>query len=327
MKSKTITLSFLFMLILSSLALVNAQISVNLTISSDKSLYYKYDTINLAGTLSFNGISPSDGLVGIQVQYPTGGIPLILRTVKTGATQVLNQPEKISSALSSDLSGNAVESFVTGSNGYFTVTVKNQDNQIHSTILSICLFDGNGIPLGLSYSTLVIGAMATQTSTVSIPIPSTAHSGTAYGYANVYSALPKDGGIPLAEEQSFQFTISGGKPSSGSGPSASGDSGVYSISFRLPKDSQVGTYAVYAASSYSGLKTTATTNFKVNGILGDFNGDSSVDGNDLFTFAGAYVEYYQGQAFNTMCDINQDSRVDSSDFFLFLAAYIQYWSS
>lgn len=328
MKTKTISLSFLFILILSSIALVHASNTLNLSVTSDKAVYNLYDPFTLSGTLSFNGISPSDGLVGIQIPYPTGGASMILRTIQTGTSQGFNQPEKITAAFSSDAAGiTHVGTFLNGANGFFTLAVTNQDNQLHATLVAISIYDGNGVPLGLATASVSIGTGATQPETLSIPIPPSAHAGTAYGYADVYTDWPQNGGIPLAQEQSFQFTISGGAPASGPAPSNSGNAGTFSMAFTLPRNIPTVSYHVYASSEYSGIPGTASASFSIGGWIGDFNGDGKVDSNDFFIFLSAYITYYQGQSYNTACDLNHDGKMDSNDFFLFLGNYIQYWSA
>jgi hypothetical protein len=62
-------------------------------------------------------------------------------------------------------------------------------------------------------------------------------------------------------------------------------------------------------------------------LLGDFNGNGKVDGNDLFIFADVHIKYCQGQPFNPLCDMNNDGKVDANDFFIFASAYILYWSA
>ena len=151
MKTKTISLSFLFLIILSGLVLVHASSNgTTLTVNLDKTVYNLYDPITLSGTLQFNGFSPSDGLVGIQIAYPTGGASMILRTIQTGTVQGFNQAEKITSAYSSDSSGlNQVGTILNGANGFFTAKISNQDSQLHGTLVAISIFDGDGVPLGI----------------------------------------------------------------------------------------------------------------------------------------------------------------------------------
>jgi hypothetical protein len=175
-----------------------------------------------------------------------------------------------------------------------------------------------------------MGAGATQSAYVNIPIPAAAHTGTAYGYADLYSGLPSNldtSGTPMAQEQAFQFTITGTSVhSSGPAPtSASPTAGAYSLTFKLPKFCPDGAYKVYVSTIYNDQVATAQTGFNVL-LIGDFNFAGSVTGEDLFIFAAAYINYYSGQPYNTLCDINGDGKVDSADFFLFIAAYIQWWS-
>jgi hypothetical protein len=236
--------------------------------------------------------------------------------------------EQITAAYpTSGLGGSQTSTVQNGEMAYFAASVTDLDNQAYSGIqLAITIFDGNGVPLGIGLSTMSLGKGASQTAYVSIPIPTTAHSGTAYGYADLYSNLPENGGTPMAQEQPFRFTISGGTPSSGPAPStSSANSGAYSLTFKVPKYCPDGAYQVYASASYQGQDATAHTFFYVL-LIGDFDLAGSVTGDDLFIFAGAYINYWTGQSYNTLCDINGDGKVDSTDFFLFVSAYIQWWS-
>lgn len=337
MRTKKIALPFLFLIalsIFSSMLIAAAQSStLTVTVATNKqTTYNKYDPITISGTVQYGDISPASALVAIEVDYPSGGGPLVLRTVQTGSGTVTSLPEQISAAYpTSGLGGSQTGTVQNGELGYFSVTVNDLDSQEHDNmLLAVTIFDGNGVPIGISPpSTLSLGAGATQTESVSIPIPTTAHSGPAYGYADLFSNLPSSGGVPLAQEESFQFTISGGTPSSGPAPStSSATAGAYSLTFKLPKAQDGfpdGAYSVTASAAWAGQTATAQTGFNVL-LIGDFDFAGSVTGNDLFIFAGAYINYYTGQSYNTLCDINGDGKVDSTDFFLFVAAYIQYWS-
>ncbi len=325
MKTKTLILPFLFILIMSSVIVVRAQTN-NLTITTDKQSYNYYDQITLSGTLQANGISSSDAFIGLQIQNPDG-TPLILRTIQTGNVQDFSMPTKITSAYFSDLGKNPVNTIANGNSGYATITVQDQDAHSHENlVLAYSVYDGNGVPLGVPLTnTLSLGASAAQTSTLPINIPLSAHAGTAYCYVDVYDDFPQNNGLPMAQEQSFQFTITGGHASTGPAPSNNGNSGAYSMTFRLPKASQNGAYLVYASSPFGGFRTVNSTSFSAL-LVGDFNGDSKVDGTDLIVFCNAYIMYYQNQPFNHLCDINNDGKVTGSDFIKFTAAYIQFWA-
>jgi hypothetical protein len=335
MRTKKIALPFLFLIvlsILSSMLIVAAQSStLTLTVATNKQITYdKYDPITISGTVQYGVSSPANALVAIEVDYPSGGGPMVLRTVQTGSGTVSGLPEQISAAYPTSGGGGSQTGTVqNGELGYFSVTVTDLDSQAHSDmLLAVTIFDGNGVPIGISTSTLSLGAGATQTESVSIPIVTTAHSGPAYGYADLFSDLPSSAsaGVSLAQELPFQFTISGGTPSSGPAPTTSSPvAGAYSLAFKLPKICPDGAYQVYASASWAGQSATAQTGFNVL-LIGDFDFAGSVTGSDLFIFASAYINYWSGQSYNTLCDINGDGKVDSTDFFLFVAAYIQWWS-
>jgi hypothetical protein len=336
MRTKKIAFPFLFLIVLSifsSMLIAAAQSStLTVTVATDKQTTYdKYDPITISGAVQYGDISPASALVAIEVDFPSGGGPMVLRTVQTGSGTVTGLPEQISAAYpTSGLGGSQIGTVQNGELGYFSVTVTDKDSQPHNNmLLAIAIFDGNGVPLGLSTSTLSLGAGGTQTSSVGIPIPTTAHSGPAYGYADLYTALPSSNGVPLAQETQFQFTVSGGTPSSGPAPStSSATAGAYSLTFKLPKQCPDGAYKVYATATWAGQSTTtpSTTGFNVL-LIGDFDFAGVVNGNDLFIFAAAYINYYQGLGItNSLCDINGDGKIDATDFFLFVSAYIQYWS-
>lgn len=334
MRMKKIAFPFLFLLIIStfsSIILVTAQTSLNLTIATNKQTTYdKYDPITLSGTLLSGGVSPDNALVGIQVNFPNSNEPLVLRTVQTGSGTLSSLSEQINSAFLSNLGGGQVSTIQSGGTAYFTASVTDQDGQEHDNmLLAVTVFDGNGVPLGVGLSQMTVDVGAPQTATVGVPIYSWAHSGTAYGYADLYSGYPQNGGVPMASEASFQFKISGGTPSSGPAPTtSSATAGAYSLTFKLPPERANfpdGACKVYASTYYSKQYATAQTGFNVL-LIGDFNLQDSVTGNDLFLFASAYISYYSQQSYNTFCDINGDGKVDATDFFLFVSAYIQYWS-
>jgi hypothetical protein len=256
--------------------------------------------------------------------------------VQTGTTGTPTEiPEEITSAYPTSTQGGAqTSSFQNGTEIYFTVTVTNQDSKAYSNMLvAVTIFDGNGSPMGIAPGTLTMGAGSTQTAYLRMQIPPSAHTGTAYGYADLYSNYPKESGVPMAQEQAFTFKITGTTtPSIGPAPATrSPTPGAYSFTFRLLSAWEGcidGAYIVYATATYAGINAPlATIGFNVQ-LTGDFDFAGVVNGNDLFIFASSYIDFYEGlQDWNRLCDINQDGKIDSSDFFLFVSAYVQYWSS
>ena len=347
MRTKKIALPFLFLLILSiftSIILVTAQSSLTVTVSTDKPTtmdYNKYDPITLNGTLMYGTSTyPDNGLVAIEVDYPSSSSVMVLRTVVTGSGPLSGMDEIITSAYpTSTFQGSQTSSFGNGTQAYFTVAVTDQgllanQNAPISMQLAITLFDGNGIPLGIQVEPILMSKGQAQTAYFQIAIPVTAHTGKAYGYVDLYSNLPHSDGVPMATEYPIQFTITGTSvPSSGPAPStASASAGAYSFTFKLPSAHVTtfisGTYKVYATATYAGSNTQSpgTAGFTVR-LIGDFTGAGTVTGNDLFVFASSYIDYYNNEPYNPLCDINHDGVINGEDFFLFVAAYVQYWSS
>ena len=338
MRTKKIALPFLFFMLLSifsSIFIVTAQSTLTLTVGTDKrAAYDKYDPITINGTVQYGAANPANVLVGVEVDppNPTGAAidPIVLRTVQTGSGELSGLNEAISSAYPTNGQyGPQTGTVQNNELAYFTVSVTDTDNQFHSGLLSLTIFDGNGVPIAIEKTTASIGPGGTQPTSFPVSIPAYAHAGNAYGYADLYTDLPKNGGIPMAQELSFQFTIAGGTPSSGPAPNTPiTNAGNYNFSFRLPQNTYCsnGIYKVYATATYANLNTEAQATFDVL-LIGDFNGAGSINGNDLFIFAAAYTNYYSGLGItNGLCDINNDGKIDSSDFFLFISAYIQYWS-
>lgn len=59
----------------------------------------------------------------------------------------------------------------------------------------------------------------------------------------------------------------------------------------------------------------------------DFTHDGTVNGNDFFYFAYAYIAYNQNGVYNPACDLNHDGKITTADFFLYLDDLIAYWQA
>lgn len=322
------TLPFLLcLLILCIPAAAKAQsTTVNLTVTTDKRAYYGFSPLDIIGTMQCNGVAVSDGLVGLQIQDSQGNV-LVIRTVRTGASTPSSLPCQISSAYLSDMSGNSQSSVQAGNLGYFTINLINNDKVTQSMLVTINLYDSDGIPIGEISEQCSLLANTNGAAILSLQIASWARAGTANGYADVYSDWPSNGGVPISLEQPFQFTITDGLSSIGDISSSNGNQGTYNLTFRLPTMGPVdANYTVYASTSYSGVTVTKSTSF--NCQFGDFNGDGVVDSVDFFIFANAYISSSSGNTnYCQLCDMTQNGQVDSQDFFIFLNCFITYWSA
>ena len=171
---------------------------------------------------------------------------------------------------------------------YYYIHVQNNGGTMLSTIVTINIFDSNGVPISLNYQTMTVDAYATSYVLTNFIIPSWAHYGTATAYVNVYSNWPSQGGVPEGLEQSFQFTITGSTPFTGTPTTNQGADGNFNFTYRLPKNSVIGTDTVYTSSSYLGVSGTKSTTFQV-AQIGDLNGDGSVNFSDLTKFVSDYI--------------------------------------
>lgn len=299
--------------------------NVTLSLTTNNKAYYSFNPFTVSGLLQSNGASASDGLVGLEIQDSAGKI-LVIRTLRTGTSTPSSLSCQISSAYLSDMSGNPQNSIQTGALGYFTVDLVNNADVVQTMLVTINLYDNDGIPIGQISEQCSLLANTSGVAILSIQIPTYARSGIAYGFADVYSDWPSNDGVPLGLEQAFQFTILNGLSSIGSILSSNSNQGTYSLTFRLPTMGPANdNYTVYASTSYAGSITTESTKF--NCEFGDFTSSGTVDSTDFFIFTNSFISYSNGNSnYNPLCDMNQDGKIDSQDFFAFLNCYIAYWS-
>jgi hypothetical protein len=323
---RQIALVFFSFLFLSSLLLVRAQTS-NLTLSvvADKEDYCGFSAVTISGNLLKNNAPVNGGLVALQIQDSTGNT-LVVRTLKTGTSDPVSLAARISSAFLSDQSEHQLSSIQVGLLGYFTINIVNNLNIPQSMLITVNLFDSAGIPIGQISEPGSLMASQAVGAILSLQIPSWAHSGIAYGYANIYTDWPSNGGVPLGPEQSFQFTIAGGQNSISDVYNSNYSQGPYSLTFRLPVNGLSGNYSVVASSSYSGITVLNSTSFRAQ--FADFYKDGVLNSQDFFFFANSFIEYSAGHNdYSSLCDLNQDEKINSADFFLFVDCYMTYWSA
>lgn len=313
-KTKATIIFLLCFSIFPCLASTSAQSTLSLTLSTNKQIYYTPCSVGVAGVLQDNGKAVNDGLVGLQIQ-DSSGVVIVSRTIMTGTTAPNYLSAQITSASMSDMSGNPQNEIQPGTLGYFAFSFVN--NNQNSMLITINIFDSSGMPIGVIYGK----PTKSGTAILSIQIPSWAHAGTAYGYANMYSDWPSNGGTPIAQEQAFQFTISGNPTASSNPPTSYGNQGAYSFSFTFPQGVMDGAYSVFASSTYLGQTALQNASFS-NSLPGDFNGDRKVDFNDFAIFVTSYTLYnHSSSNYNHMCDMNKDGKVDWNDFFTFTLDY------
>ncbi|MCW4005181.1 MAG: hypothetical protein NWF04_01075 [Candidatus Bathyarchaeota archaeon] len=309
------------LLLLSFLSTSALAFNLDLTITPSNQTYCGYSTATLNGTLHCNDLNVNDGIVGLQVQDSNQNT-IITHSIKTGTKSPSPLPVHINSAYLSDMSANPQDSISAGTLGCFAVNIANNDNVGHTMLVTITVYDSAGIPVAHVFGTPSLVAGATGTALLSIQIPTGAHTGIAYGYANTYSGWPSEGGFPMGLEASFNFTITNGAPENvASFPQSNGSQGSYYHSFNLPltgPDDCV--YTVFASSSYCGENAFATAAFNV--LFSDFTGDNAVTYADVDAFENAYIQYNTDHVFDSSFDLNGDGKLDFNDLFLFATCYV-----
>lgn len=319
---------FLFcVLVFCSPVIANAQSSTaNLTLSTDKQTYYGFTAVTINGLLQYNGPSSNVGLVGLQVQDSKGNT-LVIRTIKIGASIPSFLPIQINSAYLSDMSGSSpVSSIQAGALGYFAINFVNNDNLGRNMLVTLNLYDASGIPIGQISGTASRRAGESGTVVFSIQIPPWATSGTACGYASVYTDWPSNGGVAISPEQQFQFSVKDGSSGVANISSSNGNQGSYSLTFRLPAMGPVNAlYHVFVSSSNLDGNILKSVSFSCH--FGDYTNDGTVDYQDLFLFADSFIYYNAGNPnYSHLCDMDQDGKINAQDFFMFVNTYIIYWS-
>lgn len=316
-------------------------LTVNLNQSNPQYPYNAYSSVTLNETLAYNNLIvttyPSDGLVGLQIQDPNGNT-MVIRTLSTGGTVPYPIAASVSQAYLSNGQEHQISSISIPSQSnpviplvYFSVT--NNLDTMQSMLVTINVYDSNGVPIGeASQEMSNVAAKSSSAALVDFPIASFAHYGTAYACVDIYNTWPSQGGVPLAVEKSFQFTVTGGTPFQGTPSSTNSLNGPpfknFNLTFTLPnQDCPVGTYTAYSSTNYSGVSASQTTTFSVS-FLDDLNGDGRVNFNDVSTFVSMYIAYYSSShTYNPAIDFDHNGRINMNDVDLFVHNYIEYWSS
>jgi hypothetical protein len=300
-------------------------------------LYDRYTTVTLSGGIDYYDYIahqyPSDGLVGVEIQDPTGA-SIIVRTLRTGTSMPNSLPAYIDAAYLCDVGGTQQTSvpLPTASNQvvpYYYIHVVNNKGTTESLLLTMNIYDSNGVPIALTSQTVNVGSYGASYVLTNFNIPSWAHYGTATAYVDVYSNWPSQGGIPYGLEQTFQFTITGGTPFVGTSSTTQGSNGNYIFTYRIPKTAATGTYTAYTSASYGSpaVQGSKSTTFQV-AQLGDLNGDGAVNFKDIQIFVAAYLAYYSpSHTYTQAADFNNDGQLNFKDIQLLVHYYLVYWSS
>ena len=316
----TVSLGFLLVILfasqLGSALIAHADVALILTVSTNKSVYDRAETVTVEGALRL-GIDPVvDGLFGIQVNKPNGDL-LLARTNTTGSAGGTWDVE-ILEAYPSDQWGNPKSSFQRGTLAWFTTIIRNKLSVDKDLALIHTIFYSSVVPYKAWVPVELTIGPGNQTFYVSNPIPTDAVPGQYIFFANAFSELPSLNGYAYCPEKSAIFNITSTTSlavasgiESQTVKTASID-GSYSLSFRLSTSATLGNYSVYAGSYYLGQQSNATSTFQVI-LVGDVDHDGRVDGRDIAVVARAYGTMPGDEYWDPRADLNNDDRVDGRD--------------
>ncbi|MEM2129114.1 MAG: cohesin domain-containing protein [Candidatus Bathyarchaeia archaeon] len=259
--------------------------TLNLTIQTSKERLFFNEKLTVTGGLTGNNYPIPDALIAFEVDTPAGK-PIILRSFPTSSLPITG-PVEILEVTPCDQYGTPKYNFLTKSFAYFKVTVKNNDSKNLNITITVNPYDSSNATLGSPYSPGTIAAGQTTSVTLSVPIEQTAMSGNAIVYANVFTDLPKNGGISLCLEKKATFTISGstnGDPTIISPPPQGTYITIINIHY-VPYSA--GNYTIYTTAQYLGSYTTKSKKIQVS-IVGDIDFDGKVGLSDLTILAKHY---------------------------------------
>jgi hypothetical protein len=317
MKSKFYVLMILLtFLALTSLTMMSAQASLTLTVQTDKTKYNIGDTLTFSGTLTQDGAPVSNGLVAIQIVDPIG-YPFVFRTVNTGTEPQHNWLVEILSVVPSDELGIPKTSFRRGTNAYFKVTINNTSGEPKNVTLVLnCYYN---VSHEIPFSAVIYFQGSIPPGIVAfispVIIPDNAPICTARVYANAYTQLPENVGYSYCPEESATFSITSSTTSSQSAgyEASQASDGTFNVVLDLPNSNiRVGSYILYASTVFAGTQAFAYDTFEVI-LLGDVNGDKTVDIFDAVLLAKASGSTPSSPNWDPRCDLNNDGFIDIFD--------------
>lgn len=294
---------------------------LNLTLNTDRNIYYFEDRINIYGTLTGNGYPIPDALVALELHGPNGALK-VARTFHTSSIPV-SCPLQIT-VTPSDSLGDPQSSFSVGSFMYFYVVVKNPGSNSLNGLVTVNPYDSSNASLGVTSLPISVPAGSNVSAILELPLQygsrtdvTPATSGNATVYASVWTALIENGGTPLAMETSATFNITGtsqGSPTFTNPPPQGTYRANFSIHFQKGSYSpgMPPNYMIYVEGTYMGNRVTQSKQTQIT-LAGDITMDGKVDLLDFVLLAHAYGSRPGYPNWNPSADINGDGIVNLPD--------------
>jgi hypothetical protein len=301
----------------------HTQSDLNLTVKTHRTAYYIGDNVQIYGNLTFNNETVSDGLVAVEVN-DARGTPLIIRTLTTGTKPQMAWYVYVGMVFASDQQGNPKNNFYRGDLAYFNITIVNNDVEPRLTLVTVTALDNNQVPMGSASIKTTLPGQTYIRFIISIPVPTDATLGTATAYVNAYTEWPMIQGTPYCPERNATFNIVSAGAASTAASTATTTiqqaTANYNLTFKLPNQITIGNFTAYVSSTYQGFTAFNSTTFQIK-ILGDINGDNTVNYWDLFFLAKAYGSHEGDPKYNPEADFNHDGNVNYWDLFILAKNY------
>jgi len=276
---------FIFLILLAFSHNVRSSPTLKVTVYTDKTSYDVKEDINVYGVVKVEGTPVFNVTVALEVRDPTAS-PLIVRTVNTDAL------------------------------GEYSITFKLPHNALTGayTVNASCNY---GAERAVNTTSFNLVEASTLVVTVTVGRSTYAPGETIEIYGEATQAdVPVAGALVAVEVQDPKKT-----PLVIRVLETDAD-GLYSLSFRLPTGSPVGTYSVHASASYEGQEAVVDATFQVKQeISADINGDGKVNILDVALVALAWGSYPGHSRWDPRCDLDGNELINIIDIALVAVEY------
>ena len=230
--------------------------------------YALRETVEISGTLGFDGAPTTKGLVGIEVENV--GANVTLRAILAGTDPMMPSDVAIISFYLTDAVGNPKSTFLRGEDLGFSITVKNKAAfGTRDVLIAFSLYDSENVIQGFDYAAIYgLNAGLTFGPWVSsFTIPKNASAGNTRAIAAIFSDWPKNNGYPYALESTVNLTImesAYANPPTNPVLQQPVENGTYSLLFTLPSDPNPGLYQIHVCAYINGwYSAVRATQFQV----------------------------------------------------------------
>jgi len=302
---------------------VDASPGLGITLAFDRfpPVYSVGEFVSVQGDLTWDGSPVSDGIVGLQIDDPNDGY-FIFRTLPTGTPPAEGWKIEILDVIPCDSQGNPKQVFLRDNNAYFHIFVRNNDEVSRFVRVCVNIFDVYTTPLFAAVK-LSTSIEPGKSQNLLFPwwVPEEAPVGNATIHVSAFNELPANLGYPYCPEKSAVFTIESEYGIISYPPSPEG---TYNLTFKLPSVGELGTYDIYATTSYNGEWVYTSKMFLVelpSGFPSDINKDGIVNILDAILLANAFGSKPGESKWDPRCDINKDDVVNVLDAIILAANF------